>query len=238
MKKNIRILLIDDHPMLRQALGVILDAATGMEVVRGGISLDGLDAMNLAASPSGVATLQGALTVMAEEVVDLAVIDFSLGDEVGSDVARALLSQYPNLKILAISSTISKANIRAMVKAGATGFVLKNADVRELLDAVRATASGENFFSRNVSTILLDDLLKGKPITRPPRYQCAPSDLTARELDVLQEIVGEYTTKEIADRLHISSKTVEFHRQNLMLKIGARNTAGLVKFALQYDLIE
>lgn len=222
MEKSTKILIVDDHPMLREGLAVVLNAQPGLEVC------------GLAGS------VQESLQVMEEQLADLAIIDYSLKEEVGSQVAAALVEKYPSLRILAISSISDKSNIRDMVKAGAIGFVLKDAHLTELLEAVRTTASGRTFFSREVSAILLDDLLKvANPTNAASKknYLCKPSDLTQREMEVLQEIVAENTNKEIADNLHISVKTVENHRQNLMQKIGARNTAGLVRFALENGLI-
>ena len=221
-EKSTKILIVDDHPMLREGLAVVLNAQPGLEVC------------GLAGS------VQESLQVMEEQLADLAIIDYSLKEEVGSQVAAALVEKYPSLRILAISSISDKSNIRDMVKAGAIGFVLKDAHLTELLEAVRTTASGRTFFSREVSAILLDDLLKvANPTNAASKknYLCKPSDLTQREMEVLQEIVAENTNKEIADNLHISVKTVENHRQNLMQKIGARNTAGLVRFALENGLI-
>ena len=220
MENKTQILLVDDHVMLMESMAAILNMQPDLEV-------------------TGMASsVQEALERIKDRKVDLAVVDYSLKEEVGSQVVEALKKELPNLKFLAISSLYDKSSVKAMVKAGAIGFVLKDADIHELLEAIRATASGRNYFSREVSAILLDDLLANKPPTSRANFACKPSDLTEREVDVLREIVNEKTNKEIADSLYISIKTVENHRQNLMQKIGARNTAGLVRFALQNGLVE
>lgn len=220
MSSVVNILLVDDHPMLRTGLSMLLNTHDDLQVVVEAGSRD------------------ESIEAVKTHSVDLAIVDYSLVDEKGSDVAIALLEINPELKILGISSFSTKSIITEMAQAGATGFVLKDADVHELLEAVRITAAGKNFFSRGVSTILLGDILANKPKPQNPgqQFACAPQDLTKRERDVLENIVGEKTNQEIADELYISKKTVENHRQNLMQKIGARNTAGIVKFALMNQL--
>ena len=217
MSAEIKILLVDDHPMLREGLAFILNSQADMQVT------------------GEAGNLEESLAALEVQAADIAVIDYGLKGIMGNELTATLLKQYPELHVLGISSSNSKSSIKAMVEAGAKGFVLKDSDVKEVLEGVRATAEGRNFFSRDVSTILLD-LLQPKPQMNKPRFICEPKDLTSREIDVMRCIVEENTNKEIANHLHISVKTVENHRQNLMQKIGARNTAGIVRFALHNKL--
>lgn len=218
MRERIKILLVDDHPMLREGLAVIFNAQEDMEVT------------------GGAGNMAEAIALNESKPAQVAVVDYSLKQELGSDVAAKLREQDPRIKVLAISSVASKTTIKAMVKAGATGFVLKDAPVEDLLEAVRVTARGEKYFSREVSSILLEDLFVDRSAPPKQTYACKPEDLTSREIDVLKSIVDENTNKEIAEQLFISVKTVENHRQSLMQKIGARNIAGIVRFALRNNI--
>ena len=122
-----------------------------------------------------------------------------------------------------------------MLKNGAHGYVLKHAGKEEIIQAIRKVFDGQNYYSEEVSEIIMASLAgqsaKDKPQSPYPR-------LSRRETQVLRLIVDEFTTAEIAEKLHISFGTVETHRRNMLIKLGARNTAGLVRTALEYGLLE
>lgn len=218
MTKPIKIFLVDDHNILRGGLREILNLQPDMEVV------------------GEAGSLEESLVLLENCQPDIVIVDYYLKGKYGPDAIQEIKKRYPHLHFMALSSYDEKGIIRSMVKAGAISYMLKDAEWPELLKAIRSTAQGQSWFSQEISRILLQDLLPTAPEQKSDRFQCDPSSLTAREIEVLRLIVGEKTNREIADELHISSKTVENHRSNLMQKIGARNTAGLVKYALRHSL--
>jgi DNA-binding NarL/FixJ family response regulator len=121
--------------------------------------------------------------------------------------------------------------IKMMLRAGARGYVLKNAGQTDLIKAIKTVNEGKMFLDTEVSDIVLNSIANSPKIATSPFPR-----ISRREKEVLQLILDEYTTQEMADKLHISFGTIETHRRNLLNKLGARNTAGLVKIALQYEL--
>lgn len=219
MEQSIKILIVDDHSLVRQGMRMMLDREADLQVA------------------GDVGNLAEALALLSREPVDLVIMDYSLKGETGDDNTRAILAAHPGLSVLATTSFDDRSTIEAMLGAGARGYVLKDAAKEEFLAAVRNTAAGRTHLSPEVTEALIGGLLpQGRDAAAPAAT--LPADLTPRERDILLLIVQEHTTREIAEKLFISPKTVENHRINLMQKTGARNLAGLVKYALKHGLIE
>ncbi len=214
-----KIFLVDDHPLLREGLRTVLNHEPDLQVV--GEAANGAEA----------------IAAMKDLEVNLVVMDYHLKDELGPEAIHNVKQLYPDVFFLALSSYDEKGVIQKMVKAGAISYVLKDAEQSELLMAIRETSQGKSWFSPEISRILLQDFLPNpqQQIPNAP-FSCTPEALTKREIEVLKLIVAEHTNREIAEMLFISTKTVENHRSNLLSKIGARNTAGLVRFALHFQL--
>jgi DNA-binding NarL/FixJ family response regulator len=149
----------------------------------------------------------------------------------GIEVCKKLMDQNKDLRILTISSFKESGLVKSMIQAGASGYLLKNADKSVLIEAIRSVHGGEQFIQKE-----LNEQLVAEALNKPVQSSYIPR-LTRREKEVLQLIIDEFTTQEIADKLSISPKTVETHRLNLLLKLEAKNTAGLVKIALQKNLV-
>ncbi len=205
--KPIQILLLDDHALVRAGMRLLIDEEPDLKVVA--------EAVNL----------REARTHLKSNPVDLVVMDYSLPGPNGDVLTEALLEEFSDLVILATTSSTEPRVIRAMLAAGAKGYLVKGASREEFLRAIRTTAAGQPFLSPEATTGLL-------------RNFDPPIEPSPRELDVLRLIAEEYTTKEIAQRLHLSPKTVENHRTSLLQKVGARNVVGLVRFALRAGWIE
>ena len=124
--------------------------------------------------------------------------------------------------------------VKAMLREGAAGYLLKSADTHELVKAIRKVGAGQRYYSPEVAEAVMDSLSAAPPKEARPVLPV----LTRRERQVLQLIIHEYTTAEIAEKLSIKFATVETHRRNLLVKLGARNTAGLVRIGLAYGLVE
>lgn len=175
-----------------------------------------------------------ALGLLAALEADVLLLDINHTGMKGVTTCRAVHTRHPGVRILVLSMLQEARVIRLMLRNGASGYLLKSAGREEVLEAIRRIRNGQNYYSREVSEAVMDSLCQA-----PPRGQTSfLPELTCREKEVLRLIVDEHTTAEIAERLGIKFGTVETHRRNLLIKLGARNTAGLVRNCLEYGLLE
>ena len=157
---------------------------------------------------------------------DIILLDIEFGRSDGRELCKKIKKQYPDIKIIALTSYGDPYTVKSSVKAGFDGYLLKSEDRQTVMQALQTVISGKQFFSP-----ALKDMFFQQSISKT-RYA-----LTKREEDVIRLIIDEKTTQEIAEELFISEKTVESHRSNLMLKLEARNMAGLVKKAISRGLV-
>jgi DNA-binding NarL/FixJ family response regulator len=177
-------------------------------------------------------TGEEAILEIPKHNVDVVLLDINMPGLNGIDTCKQLLKGNPTLKIIAISMHKESSLIKLMLSSGAKGYVLKNAGQDEVIDAITKVNAGKSYLDDTVNEIVLNSVMN-----QSERKNTNPfPTLSRREKDVLQCILDELTTNEIADRLHISFGTVETHRRNMLIKTGARNTAGLVRIALEYEL--
>ena len=210
-----RILVADDHPIVRSGLRKVLDAKPDMEVVAE--AEDGAEAVRLA---------------MAEDV-HVAILDVSMPRMTGIQAAEELHKRKPELKLLMLSMYDSEQFLFESLKAGASGYVLKSDADQDIVEAVRCTMRGQSFlYPSAIGTLVRDFVERG----RPDEEQF--DILTPRELQVLKLIAEAYTSKEIADELVISIKTVERHRQNILDKLGMNDRVELTRYAIRRGLIQ
>jgi DNA-binding NarL/FixJ family response regulator len=213
---KIRVLLADDHEVVRSGLRMVLEAQSDIEVV--------------AEAGDGAQALERAL---AEEI-DLTVLDVSMPRMTGLQAAAELHRRRPELRILMLSMHDNEQYFFEALKAGASGYVLKTAANRDLVEACRACMRGEAFLYPPAVATLVRDYLDGARIGEAP-----PRDpLTARELEVVKLIAEGHTTEEIATELVLSKKTVERHRANVLDKLGMRNRVDLTRYAIRRGLVE
>ncbi|MFD2721870.1 response regulator [Hymenobacter monticola] len=204
-----RVLLVDDHPMVVAGLRALLAPMPALEVV------------------ATAGTAAEAYTAVAAHRPDVVLLDISLPDESGLDVCGRLVSEYPGLKILALTTLNEKSYVTRMMAQGAAGYVLKNASPEELAEAIARVQAGKKYFSEEVQELLL----------QPEPARAAVPPLTRREKEVLGFIAQGQTSQEIADRLFLSALTVETHRRNLLAKFEVNNTAALIRLAAQHQLL-
>jgi DNA-binding NarL/FixJ family response regulator len=210
------VLLADDHEVVRSGLRMVLEAQSDIEVV--------------AEAGDGAQALEQALT----REVDLAVLDVSMPHMTGLQAAAELHRRRPDLRILMLSMHDNDQYFFEALKAGASGYVLKTAANRDLVEACRACMRGEAFLYPPAVATLVRDYLDGARLGEPP-----PEDpLTARELEVVKLIAEGHTSDEIARRLVLSLKTVERHRANILGKLGMRNRVDLTRYAIRRGLVE
>jgi DNA-binding NarL/FixJ family response regulator len=212
MSQKIKILLVDDHKIIRVGLKGFIHLQPDMVVV------------------GECGDEQNALLLTEKLVPDVILMDIDLQGSSGISATRQIKSKFPNMKILAITLHEEEMSILPMVQAGALGYVLKNADPLEMIDAIRTVHRGNSYYSGQVSDIILHSLSRQKTNT-------LPDGLTTREMEVLSMIAQEYSNGQIADKLFISIRTVDTHRRNLLDKLNLKNTAGLVKYAIEKGLI-
>lgn len=210
--KKTRILLVDDHTVVRHGFRMILDAQPDMEVV--GEASNGREAV----------TEAGRLTP------DVVVMDVTMPELNGIEATRRIGESVPRARVLALSMHKDSVYVREILRAGARGYLLKDAPQDDLVTAVRALARGEGFISSAVSDAVLSDYRK---------HVTDPIDLlTTREREVLQMIAEGKTNKEIATTLTLSVYTVEAHRGRIMEKLNLHSSGELVRFAVRNGLID
>ena len=207
-----RILLADDHPMVRRGLRLVLDAEPDLEVVAE--AGDGAEAVQVA---------------LATEL-DLAVLDVAMPRLTGLQASAELKRRRPELRTLMLSMYDSEQYFFEALKAGASGYVLKSAADRDLVEACRAAMRGEPFLYPAAVAVLIRDFLDRAD---------APADpLTPRELEIVKLVAEGFTSEEIAETLVISKKTVEHHRSHILEKLGMRDRVELTRYAIRRGLVE
>jgi DNA-binding NarL/FixJ family response regulator len=210
-----RILVADDHPIVRSGLRRVLDAAPDLKVVAE--AEDGAEAVRL--------TL--------EEDVHLAILDVSMPKTTGIQAAAELHRRKPEVKLLMLSMYDSEQFLFESLKAGASGYVLKSDADHDIVDAVRRTVRGQSFLYPSAVSALVRDLME-----RDAQGDGSFDVLTPRESQVLKLIAEAYTSREIADELVISVKTVDRHRQNILEKLGMSDRVELTRYAIRRGLIQ
>ena len=217
--KKIRLLLADDHAVLRSGLRMLLDAEPDMEVV--GEASDGAEAVELA----------------MELKPDVALMDITMEGMSGLTATRVIKERVAETKVLVLTMHEDEGYLRQMLEAGATGYVLKRAANAELAVAIRAVHRGEVFLYPSLSRVLLHDLvLQGG--AKQKALQDSYELLSQREKMTLRLVALGYTNKQIASQLFLSVKTVESYRARLMSKLELKGRAALVRYALRKGLLE
>lgn len=220
--EKINLLLADDHRIILSGLHALLNDEPDISVV--GQVCDGEDALAF---------------VQNNPAVDVILMDVRMPNMNGITATREILALYPKIKVLGLSMFQDDEFIIEMVNAGAKGYLMKHATKVELLDAIRRVARGETYFSQEVMQLVFNKV-KGtsnhqSSVPIPP-IDSQNGELTERELEILALISAQMTNQEIVDKLFISPRTVHSHRRNLMQKLGVKNTAGLVRQAMELDL--
>jgi len=211
--KKIKIFLVDDHSLFREGLKFLLS------------NLDFVDAIYEAENGEQF------IAALTEKPADVALLDIEMPVMNGIEAAQRALKIQPELKIIALSMYSEESYYASMIDAGASGFLLKNSNFGEVRKALTDVCEGKNYFS----TEILQSIL-----TRVSRRKSDPEtdELTGRELEILFYICKGLSNAEIADELSISKRTVDKHRENLLLKTQSKNTANLVIFAIRHGYFE
>lgn len=212
----ITILVADDHKVFRDGVISILEDLEDVKVV--------------AEASDGREVLARLKEVQPRVVL----MDITMGEASGIDATKLLKKDYPNVKVLALSMHAESGYIIKMLEAGASGYLLKDAGKEEMIRAIRTVDEGNTYYSQRVSSAILEHLANP---AKSQKEKTAAS-LTRREMEILRLITEEYSNPEIAEKLFISIRTVDTHRRNLLEKLGVKNTAGLVKYAIRQGLLD
>ena len=215
----IRVFIVDDHTLIRNGLRALLQADPSFAVV--------------GEAGNGQELLDQLPTVAA----DVVLLDLNMPVLDGLATTHRLAAEYPDLRILLLSMMTHERTIGEAMAAGAHGYVLKNADKYEVVAALRGVAAGKRFLCSEIGLGLLEKLLQ-QDSRNPVPGTASGVPLTHREREILQLVASGLTNQQIADQLFTSKRTVESHRQNLLEKTDAPNTAALVKYAMDHGLLQ
>ncbi|CAC9973251.1 DNA-binding response regulator [Flavobacterium sp. WLB] len=211
---KINLLIADDHTMFLQGIMSLLEKEPNIGVVD--TAINGIEA----------------LEIIKKGNIDFIILDISMPEMDGIELSKILKKEYPDVKILIVSTHSNVMMISRLIRIGVNGYLLKNAEKSELLKAINTIASGENYFAEE---------LEEKHLSNSSKIEKQVSNLTelsSREKEILILIAHEYNTAEIAEKTFISLNTVNTHRRNLLSKLNAKNTAGLVKYAVENGLVD
>jgi DNA-binding NarL/FixJ family response regulator len=217
----IKVLIADDHKMFVDGIDSILKYEDDIEVVDR--CYDGISIFESLKAHS----------------VDVMLLDVNLPGMNGIEVTERLSKEFPNIRVLALSMYNEESFVSEILKKGANGYILKNTGRADLVAGIHTVFKGQSYFSKEVTQTIMSSLMKKKKksVEIQKRSLHIPK-ISRREKEVLALIVKEFTTQEIAERLFISLKTVESHRASLLSKLNARNSAGLVRIAIENNLLE
>lgn len=206
-----KVLLVDDHEIMREGISALLRRYSEFEVV--GQAADG----------------RQALEMVSQLEPDIIIMDVGMPNLNGVDATKQLLSINPRLKVMALSTHSDGAVVAKMIKAGAMGYILKESAFEELIEGLNTLLDGRTFLCNKISKVVFSEYIgmvsNSKTING--------DGLTGREREVLQLVAEGHTTKEIAEILNLSTKTIDSHREHIMEKLGIRNIAGLTKYAIR-----
>ncbi len=212
-KSKIRLLLVDDHQIVMDGIRNLLRKSDDIWIV--GEFVDGHDALEF----------------LEENEVDLLITDLQMPGISGLELCQKVKAAYPTLKVLVLSMHYDPETVQQIFAVAAEGYLLKNTSRRELKDAIYRVIEGGTYYSREVLHSVMGEAI------RPQEAENPAIDLTPREKEILQLIAEEHTTTEIAEKLFISPRTVETHRENLLHKTEAKSVVGLIRYGLKHRLI-
>ena len=211
--REIKILLVDDHKLIREGLKLIINTSHNIKVIKE--CRDGKEAVNY-------------LERNADDI-DVVLMDITMPEMDGVEATKIITELYPRINVLALTMHKEEVYIMKMIKAGALGYILKDSGRDKLIEAIKTVYRKEKFYSNEVSLKLINHLLH--------KDEVVEQALTERETEVLKLISDGYTNKKIAEALYISIRTVESHRRNITKKLKLKNTVELIKYALSNSLV-
>jgi len=218
MKSNIKLVIVDDQTLVQQGMKKLFDGHSHIEVVYQ--ALNGVDIINWFKENKGIQ-------------VDVLLMDIQMPGMDGWETTELLMRKFPNLKIIGLSSYDNEAFIDRFLKCGGRGYLLKVQDITEIVDAIEQVIELGFYVSERVPLSKIQGFIDKKVI----QNTFNTTDLTNQQIKIVQLICQEKTSQEIADILFLSKKTVESHRDKILLKTNSKNMAGIVLYAIKHQLI-
>jgi len=216
MNSKIRILIADDHTILRSGIRALLEVEP--DIIVAGEADDGREAVRLA----------------GQLKPDVILMDIAMPLLNGLEATRQIKREHPEIQVLVLTMYDHEEYFKQMLEAGASGYIIKRAAANELVEAIRAVYDGEAVLSPTITRLLLEDYLNRDPV----KEKDDPNALSSREREVLQLIAEGKTSRQIAELLNLSIKTIQSHRTNLMQKLNLHDRGDLIKYAIQKKIIE
>ncbi len=219
--KRIKVILADDHDIVRFGIASVIRTADDIELI--GEASDG----------------RGTIELYKQFTPDVAIVDITMPGMNGIETTRAILESHPDARILILTMHMDEEYLNQALKAGAKGYLLKNCDKQELVNGIRSIAKGDKVFSGTISMLMTEHYINSVTDVHQekPQPRNGSIHLTKREKEILNLIADGLTSQEIAESLYISPRTVETHRANLLQKLDIKNTAGLVRYAVENGFI-
>ncbi|MDD2965110.1 MAG: response regulator transcription factor [Bacteroidales bacterium] len=214
---KIALLIVDDHRLIIDGMVALLSHQEAIATVE------------------GVTSAHDALEVLSHRHFDVVMADINMPGMNGIELTRNIVALHPRTTVLALTMHDDSTLINRMIEAGASGYILKSTGIDELLEAITSVAGGEKFLSRDVQKIIMQRIYNANDAIAGIKPDVVR--LTARESEILQLIAREFSNEQIAEKLFISERTVETHRKNIFIKTGTRTLVGLIKYAIENDLI-
>ena len=215
---KIRIILADDHQLVRTGIANLLAEETGFEII--GEAADATEFLQL----------------LEKLEPDIAVLDIAMPGMSGIELTRLIKTKFPAVKVLILSMYTSEEFIFNAINAGAKGYLPKNTSRHELIDAIRSVARNEEYYAESISNVILKSYIK-KAKSGPDEENSNENQLSKREMEVLRLFAEGVSNQEIADKLFISIRTVESHKNHIMQRLELKSSVDLVKFAIRNNMV-
>lgn len=213
---GLKLLLCDDHKIMLDGLKSILKTDKEFDSIHTCLNA------------------KEALPLIEEHGIDIALVDINMPEMNGIELTKYIRQQHPSTKVIILSMNNALGSIQQALDAGASGYILKNTDKKELLEGIKKVMAKGKYYSREVADILISNMVTEKD---EQKSETKTFDLTPREVDIIKLIIKEYTNQMIADELCISEYTVETHRKNIFRKTNTKSLVGLVKYAYEQNII-
>ncbi len=216
---KIKIILVDDHQIVRDGIKALLTDVEDIDII---------------SEASDHNVLREKLNLQNPDII---IMDISLPEISGLELAKRLSESHPEIKVIILSMYTDEDFIFNAIKSGAKGYLPKNTTRKEIIDAIRAVYAGEEYFSESISNIILKSYVqKAKTVDNQPER--SEDKLTIREIEILKHFASGLSNQEIADKLFISIRTVESHKNHIMQKLELKSTVDLIKFAIKNKIVD
>ncbi|WP_312768000.1 response regulator transcription factor [Epilithonimonas sp.] len=217
LSEKIRVLIVDDHQLMIEGLRSLLEDEESISFV------------------AGATSMQETVTFLETNNIDVILMDVNMPDSSGIEITKKVKELYPKIKVVALTMHDDISIISKMIKAGASGYVLKRTNMHEVVDALKIVYRDGKYLSPSAQNIIMDNLMS--PDEFMDHKEETKPLLSARELEVLKLIAREYSNEQIGEKLFISERTVEAHRRNIFIKTKTKSIVGLMKYAINEGLV-